>query len=527
MKRFDVVIIGGGHNGLVCATYLARAGLTVKILERRHIVGGAAVTEEFHPGFRNSVASYAVSLLHRQIIDEMHLAAHGLEIRLRPQSNFFPIDAERSLAFFGDLEQTQQAFAEFSVADARALPEYEDRLRVVGDFFRPLLARTPPNVGGGLVDIMRTGSVLRAARHLSVSARRDVMRLMTVSVRDFLDGHFENDHIKAAFAFDAMVGNYASPSAPGTAYVLLHHVMGEANGVPGAWGHAVGGMGAITQAMLIEARHCGVDVETSAQVDRVQIDNGAAVGVYLADGREFAAAKVVANVGPKLLFEQLVDPGVLDADFRSRIASFKAVSGTLRMNVALDTLPEFSCAPGTGLHHQSGIVFGPSMDYLERAFEDARRSGWSKRPIVEMLIPSTLDDSLAPAGKHVASLFCQQFAPDVDWDNCAEQAADAVFAVIDEFAPNFSQSVIAREVLTPLDLERRFGLVGGDIFHGALHLNQLWSNRPVMGYADYRMPVRNLYLCGAGAHPGGGVSGMPGFNAAREILRDHRRHIGT
>ncbi|MEX2962745.1 phytoene desaturase family protein [Microbulbifer sp. TYP-18] len=522
----DVLIVGGGHNGLVCACYLARAGQKVTVLERRDIVGGAAVTEEFHPGFRNSVASYTVSLLNPKVIEDLNLHRHGLRVKLRPQANFFPLSDTESLSFHSSFADTSAEIARFSGKDAAALPAFYAMLESVADILRTELLRTPPNVGGGLVDLLRAGSFSLRARHLTMAQRRDALDLFTKSATDILDAWFENDHLKAALAFDSIVGNYAAPSTPGSAYVLLHHVFGEVNGVKGAWGHALGGMGAITQAMLKEAQRLGVTVRTGAEVSEVRVDNGRATGVRLANGDTLRARKVVANVGPKLLFGSMVDPQHLDDEFLRRVRGFKVASGTFRMNVALSELPDFTCRPGTHLqkHHQAGIVIGPDLAYLEQAYLDAKQFGWSKKPIVEILIPSTVDDSLAPPGQHVASLFCQQFAPTLadgrSWDDCREAAADTIVDAVSEYAPNFRDAIIARQIHSPLDLERKFGLVGGDIFHGALGLDQLWSNRPFMGYCNYRTPVAGLYLCGSGTHPGGGVTGVPGHNAAREILKD-------
>ncbi|MCX7677107.1 MAG: NAD(P)/FAD-dependent oxidoreductase, partial [Alteraurantiacibacter sp.] len=339
-----------------------------------------------------------------------------------------------------------------------------------------------------------------------------------------LDRWFESAPIKAAFGFDAVVGNFASPYTPGSAYVLLHHVFGEVNGKKGAWGHAVGGMGAITQAMAQACRKLGVEISLESPVAQVLVDGGKAVGVKLASGEEIAGGLIAANVGPKLLYDRLMDPADLPDDFRRRMRGFKAGSGTFRMNVALSELPRFSCLPEPGEHHQSGIIIAPTLDYMDTAFLDAKRYGWSKRPIVEMLIPSTVDDSLAPKGQHVASLFCQQFAPELpdgrSWDDEREAAADCIIATVDAYAPGFKASVIARQIHSPLDLERKFGLVGGDIMHGNLGLDQLWVARPVLGHGSYRGPVKGLYMCGAGTHPGGGVTGAPGHNAAAAILSD-------
>jgi len=360
-----------------------------------------------------------------------------------------------------------------------------------------------------------------------MEARRDLLELFTRSAAELLDRWFESAPIKAAFGFDAVVGNYASPFHAGTAYVLLHHCFGEVNGKRGIWGHAVGGMGAISEALAAEARRLGVEIECGAAVARVRRGS-----VALEDGREFAARAVVANVNPKLLFEQLVAPEHLPADFRARIAGYRCASGTFRMNVALSELPDFTVLPGKAAapHHASGIVIAPSLAYMERAYFDAKTSGWSSAPIVEMLIPSVVDDSLAPPGMHVASLFCQHVHPDLprvapgrSWDDARDEVADLMIDTVDRVAPNFRASVLGRRALSPLDLEREFGLTGGDIFHGALTLDQLFSARPVLGHGDYRAPLRGLYLCGAGTHPGGGVTGVPGHNAAREILKDIKR----
>ena len=518
----DVIIVGGGHNGLVCACYLAKAGLRVRVLERRAIVGGAAVTEEFHPGFRNSTASYTVSLLAPEVIRDLHLKSHGLRFVPRPQANFLPLSASESLSIYNDDGATAREFARFSANDGRALAAFHAMVQEVGDIVRRQMRRTPPNVGGGVMDLLNAGLAAINVVGLSMERRRDLSDLFLKPIADLLDGWFENVHVKAALAFDAVVGNFASPRAPGTAYGLLHHVIGELDGVRGAWGHAIGGMGAISEAMLEEARSLGVEVETESEVTEVLVEEGRAAGVVLADGNEYRGRAVAANIAPKNLYLDLVPAAHLAIDFLRRIHATRTESATLRMNVALKELPDFTCRPGTEAadHHRSGIVIGPTLDYLENAYLDARRGRWSEHPIVEMLIPSTVDDSLAPPGHHVASLFCQHFPRDRDWDNHREAAADTVFAAIDRFAPNFSDSVIARQVMTPADLEERFGLPGGDIFHGAMTPDQLWTNRPVMGYAAYRGPIPGLYHCGAGAHPGGGVTGLPGWNAAQEIARD-------
>ena len=535
-QGFDAIVVGAGHNGLVCAAYLAGAGMKVCVLERRKVVGGAAVTEEFHPGFRNSTASYTVSLLSPKVIAELNLAAHGLRIVKRPLANFLPLSSSAYLKIGGGLSATQAEVAKFSARDAQRLPQYYAMLSRVAGVLRALLDVTPPNVGARgrahvslLVDAWKSARPFRA---LDRAGQRDVLDLFTKSAGDVLDRWFESAPIKAAFGFDAVVGNFQSPYAPGSAYVLLHHVFGEVDGESGQWGHAIGGMGAITQAMARECLARGVAIRTNAPVRTIRVEGGRISGAELETGEVVSARRVAANVNPKLLFQQLVGAEQVDADFRARIDAYRCGSGTFRMNVALSALPDFKCLPGTNvqLHHASGIIVAPSLGYMERAYFDAKLLGWSRAPIVEVLIPSVLDDSLAPRGMHVASLFCQHVHPRIgdvlpghSWDQHRDEVADLMIDTVTGVAPNFAGSVIARRALTPLDLEREFGLIGGDIFHGALALDQLFSARPVLGNADYRMPVRGLYLCGSGAHPGGGVTGIPGRNAAREIIRDAKR----
>ena len=394
---------------------------------------------------------------------------------------------------------------------------------------RDLVLETPPNAGGGVRDVWRVLTTANRFRKLTLEDQQLLLDLFTKSAAEFLSRWFEHPSILAAFAFDGIVGAYASPHMPGTAYVLLHHAFGEVNGKKGRWGHAIGGMGAITQAMRKAAEERGATITTQSPVAQVLTENGRAAGAMLENGERIRARAVAANVNPKLLFSKLVDDEAQPPAFRNTMRHYACGSGTFRMNVALKGLPDFSCLPGKAAaeHHRSGIIIGPTLDYLDRAYLDARLYGWSRAPVVEMLLPSTMDDTLAPSGAHVASLFCQQFAPALpngrSWDEAREDAADLIIDTVNQYAPNFKDSVIARQILSPLDLERTLGLTGGDIFHGRLSLDQMFSARPALGSADYRTPVEGLYLCGSGAHPGGGVTGAPGHNAAREITRDFKR----
>jgi phytoene dehydrogenase-like protein len=524
----DVAIIGGGHNGLTAAAYLAAAGLDVVVLEKNAGVGGAAFTEEFHPGFRNSVASYTVSLLNPKVVRDLDLHRHGLRIVERPVANFWPLDGARSLVMPYGLAARQQAIAALSPPDAERLPAYDAALDRAASVLKRLVLETPPNAGGGLLELWKGARISRSILKQPLEAQRDLAGLFTESVADYLARWFENEHVRAAFAFDGIVGTYAAPSTPGTAYVLLHHCFGEVNGKAGVWGHAVGGMGAISAAIAAAAREAGVAIRTETAVREVVVERGRAAGVVLVSGEVVRARAVAAAVPPKLLFSRMVPDGAVDPALHARLAGLKSGSGTFRMNVALSELPDFTCRPNRdGTRHlASGIVIGPTLDYLERAYLDARSTGWSKEPVVEMLIPSLLDDTLAPLGRHVASLFVQHVAPHLpaprSWSDPAEKEifADLVIETVTRWAPNFKAAVLGRQILSPLDLEQRFGMVDGDIFHGALSLDQLFSLRPVLGHADYRMPLPGLYLAASGAHPGGGVTGVPGHNAAREILRD-------
>lgn len=528
----DVLVIGAGHNGLTCAAYLAAAGLKVSVLERRHVVGGAAVTESFHPGFRNSVAAYTVSLLHPKVIRDLDLTRQGLRIVEREVANFLPTADGRYL-LAGD-GRTAAEVAKFSTQDAERLDDYGARLEAIAEVLRELALLTPPNVTTGgwwaaLPEMLRSARVGRRLARLDASLRQTLLSLFAGSAGDYLDGFFESDPIKAVLGFDSVVGHYASPYSAGSAYVLLHHVFGEVNGRKGAWGHAMGGMGAITEAMARTCAERGVTMAVDAPVRELLVESGRVVGAVTEQGNVHRARIVVSNLNPRALYLGLMNPTELPAAVLERMRQWRCGSASFRMNVALAELPDFTCLPGRDRapHHTAGIILAPTLGYMEQAYFDARTLGWSRRPIVEMVIPSTVDDSLAPPGQHVASLFCQHTAPvlpdGMHWDDQREAVADLMIDTVNDYAPNFRAAVLGRQVLSPLDLERTFGLTGGDIFHGALSLDQLFSARPMLGQARYRGALPGLYLCGSGTHPGGGVSGIPGHNAAREILADLRR----
>ncbi|HEX7711588.1 MAG TPA: NAD(P)/FAD-dependent oxidoreductase [Sphingomonadaceae bacterium] len=516
----DAVIIGGGHNGLVCGFYLARAGFKVRIHEARQIVGGAAVTEEFAPGFRNSTASYTVSLLQPKVIADMALERRGYRVIERPLANFLPLSQAEGdyLKVGGGLAATQAELARFSARDAAALPAWYAMLERVADVLRALALTIPPDAQGGLPGLLDAALQARPLAKLPLAAKREVLAMLTRSARELLDDWFESDPVKAAFGFDAVVGNYASPDMPGSAYVLLHHVFGEVNGTKGAWGHVVGGMGRITGLMAEAAREAGAEIVVGTPVEQVIVREGKAAGVRLAGGEEVRARRVIANCGPKLLFGRLIAREHLPADFALAMDRFKLGSGSLRMNVALAGLPSFASLPGDGEHLRAGIIMAPSLDYMDRAYRDARAQGFSQRPVVEMLIPSLVDDSLAPPGRHVASLFCQHCDPDLP-ENREAEAVDAVLDTVEHFAPGFRDLILHSQVHTPRGLEAKFALVRGDIFHGRMSLDQLWAARPVLGAGSYKTPIEGLWLCGAGTHPGGGVTGAPGHNCAHAILR--------
>ncbi|HKV51022.1 MAG TPA: NAD(P)/FAD-dependent oxidoreductase [Gemmatimonadaceae bacterium] len=524
---YDVIIIGAGHNGLVAAAYLARAGRRVLVLERRDLVGGACVTEDVWPGFKVSTAAYVNSLLRPEIIRDLRLADYGFAMLPRDPSSFTPFPDGRSLLLGPDRAMTQREIAKFSERDAAAYPAYEAMLERVADLIEPTLMQSAPAPWSNRPrDLIALGKLAWNFRALGADASRAI-EILTADARTVLDRWFESEQLKATLATDAIIGAFASPSMAGTAYVLFHHVMGECNGVRGVWGYVRGGMGGITQSLASAARDLGVEIRLDSPVSHILVRHGRARGVALADGTEFLGHQVASNADPNVTFLQLMDEGDLPADFVKAVRQIDYRSASLKINVALSELPNFTALPSTGAaggpQHRGTIHISPTLDYMERAYDDAKYGRPSASPILECTIPSAVDPTVAPPGKHLMTMFIQ-YAPyalrEGSWDDQKERFADRCFDILAEYAPNFKRSVIARQVLSPLDLERRFALTGGNIFQGAMTFPQLFFLRPLAGYADYRTPVQHLYLCGAATHPGGGVMGACGYNAAREMLRD-------
>ena len=529
MRAYDDIVVGAGHNGLVLAAYLARAGERVLILEARERVGGACVTEETWPGFRVSTAAYVVSLFRPEIVRDLELARHGYAVLARNPSSFTPFPDGRHLLLGPDPALNRREVAKLSPRDAERLPRYEAMLERIARAIEPTLLETPPDpFSGRLGDLLR---LLRTGRRV-VALGRDgpaAVEILTASARTVLDRWFESDALKATLATDAVIGAWASPSTPGTAYVLFHHVMGETNGARGVWGYVRGGMGTLSEALASAARAHGADIRTSAPVARVLVRGGAAEGVVLEDGTELRARRVASNADASRTLLGLVPAAELPPGVAEAVRGIDYASGSVKINVALSGLPDFTAMPGSaspGPQHRGTIHVAPSLDYLERAFDVARAGAPSRAPILECTLPSAVDPGVAPPGRHLMSMFVQ-YAPynlaRGTWEDERERFAQRCFEALEDYAPGFRRLVIAHEVLAPPDLERRFGLTGGNIFQGAMTLSQLFSMRPIPGHADYRTPIRNLYLCGAAAHPGGGVMGACGYNAAREMLRDRRR----
>ncbi len=522
-NRYDAIIIGAGHNGLVTAAYLARAGRKVLVLERRYVVGGACVTEEVFPGFKVSTAAYVNSLFRKEIVRDLRLAEHGFALLERNPSSFTPFPDGRYLLLGPDSALNRREIAKFSTRDAENYPKYEAMLERVADVIEPTLLMRPPNLlRPGLRDLWRLFKLGRAFQKMG-PGMGEAVEVLTGPAKTILDRWFESEQLKATLATDAVIGAMAAPSMPGTAYVLFHHVMGETNGKRGVWAYVKGGMGGLTQALLKAAQGYGAEVRTEAEVARINIHNGTATGVTLANGEEIHAHVVASNADANVTFNRLMDNRLLPPSFAEAVNRITYDSASLKINVALSELPRFTAYPDPtpGPQHRGTIHICPDTDYLERAYDDAKYGRPSERPILECTIPSVVDPTVAPPGQHLMSMFIQ-YAPyklrQGNWNELRDSFADRCFDLLNEYAPNFKRSVIARQVLTPLDLERTFNLTGGNIFQGAMTLNQLFFLRPVVGFAGYRTPIRGLFLCGSAAHPGGGVIGAAGWNAAREIL---------
>jgi phytoene dehydrogenase-like protein len=529
-SRYDAVIIGGGHNGLVNAAYLARAGKKVVVLERRHVLGGAAVTEEIIPGFKFSVCSYVVSLLRPEIIRELDLPRHGLEI-LPLDGTFTPMPDGNHLWRVNDHGKTMREIRRHSRVDAEAYEEFGQAMLQMCRFVKPILGMTPPDPTSlNPRDLMKLLFLGRRFRDLPAQDRYNQVQLMTMSAIDFLDQWFETDVLKATMSASGIIGTFLGVRSPGTAYVLLHHYMGEIDGAFRSWGFARGGTGAISNAIAGAAQEAGVEIRTRAPIARILVKDGTARGVVLQDGDEVLADVVSSSVDPHQTFLKLMDAGDLPPDFVEEVRRYKFRGSSGKVNLALDALPDFTCLPGPGAHLRGAISISPSVEYMERAYDDAKYGAWSRRPYIDIVIPSLTDPSIAPPGKHVLSCFVQ-YAPyklkegPQAWEQKREEFGDTVIATLAQYAPNIKDIIVGRQVLTPLDLEREFGLTEGNIFQGELSLEQLFFLRPVPGWANYRTPIRNLFMCGSATHPGGGIMGAPGRIAAQEILKHWKKGV--
>ncbi|HXI25700.1 MAG TPA: NAD(P)/FAD-dependent oxidoreductase [Pyrinomonadaceae bacterium] len=522
-NKYDVIVIGGGHNGLVNAAYLARAGKRVLVLERRYVLGGAAVTEEVFPGFKFSVCSYVVSLLRPEIIRELDLPRHGLEI-LPLDGTFTPMPNGDYLWRVNDHAKTRREIARHSKLDAEAYDEYGKAMVEMAHFVKPIMNMTPPDPASlnpkGLMELLTMG---RRFQKLSAEDKYNQVQLMTMSAVDFLDQWFETDVLKATMSASGIIGTFLGVRSPGTAYVLLHHYMGEIDGAFRSWGLSRGGTGAISDSIANAAREAGAEIRTEAPIAKIILKNGEAKGVVLENGDELYADTISSSVDPRLTFMKMVGEEHLPEDFVDDIKRYKFRGSSGKVNLALDALPDFKAMPGAGPHLRGAVSISPSVDYMERAYDDAKYGRYSRRPYIDMVIPTLTDPSVAPPGKHVMSCFVQ-YAPynlkEGNWDDQREEFGDTVIDTIAEHAPNIKDIILHRQVLTPLDLEREFGLSEGNIFQGELTLEQLFFLRPAPGWAQYRSPIRNLYMCGSATHPGGGIMGASGRNAAMAILKD-------
>ncbi|MEP6643743.1 MAG: NAD(P)/FAD-dependent oxidoreductase [Acidobacteriaceae bacterium] len=525
-SNYDVIVIGGGHNGLVNAAYLARAGKKVVVLERRHVLGGAAVTEEIFPGFKFSVCSYVVSLLRPEIIRDLDLPRHGLEI-LPLDGTFSPMPSGDYLWRVNDHGQTHREIARHSKLDAEAYDEFGKAMQAMCRFVKPILSMVPPDPATlNPKELMKMLFLGRRFQGLASEDKYNQVQLMTMSAIDFLDQWFETDVLKATMSASGIIGTFLGVRSPGTAYVLLHHYMGEIDGAFRSWGFARGGTGAISNAIADAAREAGVEIRTKSGIQKIIVKDGQAKGVVLANGDEIQGNIISSSIDPRQTFVHFIDSSNLPADFLEDINRYKFRGSSGKVNLALDALPNFKCMPREGAHLRGAISISPSVEYMERAYDDAKYGNFSRRPYIDMVIPSLTDPSVAPPGKHVMSCFVQ-YAPyklraGLNWDDQKEAFGNNVINTIAEYAPNIKDIILYKQVVTPLDLERDFGLTEGNIFQGELSLEQLFFLRPVPGYAQFRTPIKNLYMCGSATHPGGGIMGAPGRLAALEILKDFK-----
>jgi phytoene dehydrogenase-like protein len=522
--KYDVIVIGGGHNGLTTAAYLAKAGRKVLVLERRHILGGAACTEEVFPGFKFSVCSYVVSLLRPEIIRDLDLPRHGLEI-LPLDGTFTPMPNGDYLWRINDHGKTHREIARHSRVDAEAYDEFGKAMQAMCRFVKPILSMVPPDPATlNPRELMKMLFLGRRFQNMTGEDKYNQVQLMTMSAIDFLDQWFETDVLKATMSASGIIGTFLGVRSPGTAYVLLHHYMGEIDGAFRAWGFARGGTGAISNAIADAAREAGVEIRTQTPIAKILVKNNRAVGVALENGDEIFADVISSSVDPRLTFVKMIEPGNLPDEFMEGVKRYKFRGSSGKVNLALDGLPNFKCLPGVGAHLRGAMSISPSVEYMEKAYDEAKYGHWSSHPYVDMVIPTLTDPSVAPPGKHVMSCFVQyapyKLAPGLNWDTEKEKFGDAVINTIAEYAPNIKDIILHRQVVTPLDLEREWGLTEGNIFQGELSLEQLFFLRPVAGWAAFRTPIKNLYLCGSATHPGGGIMGAPGRLAALEILKD-------
>jgi len=524
MAKYDTIIIGGGHNGLVTAAYLARAGRKVLVLERRELLGGCAVTEEIWPGYRVSTGAYLTSLMQERIVRELDLPRHGYQVDAKDPAFFSAFPDGRHFFMWQDRTKTLAEIAKFSRHDAEVYPAYEDQLERISQVVESLLLTTPPQFPpagiGDFIDYLKLAARMRG---LSSKDTVALVKIFTQSAADLLDEWFESEQVKVTLATDGVIGANGGPRSPGTAYILLHHCMGGVAGHRGLWGFVRGGMGTVSEAIAGAARASGTTIRTNATVAQVLVRGGRAKGVVLESGEEIESSTVASNLDPKITFLKLIEEKHLDGEFVAAIRRFRIEGTSCKINLALNGLPEFTAYPGApGPHHKATMHICPSVEYVERAWDDAKYGRPSERPLLELTVPTMYDPSLAPPGKHIMGIFLQ-YAPytlrEGTWDELREPFGDRVMSLIAEYAPNIRQIVEHRQVLSPLDLERRFGITGGNIFHGEMSLDQMFVMRPVAGWARYRTPIEGLYLCGSGAHPGGGVMGAPGYNCAREMLK--------